>query len=120
MRVRALFGVLSTAPVLMAAVPSIPIAGIWKADPSADLVGPNGLEISDRFVAFGPNREKITNWTKDRDTIRIDTSAGHSYSFRQEADSRVCLVTTMRPAATIGSNGAMPVRCYTKDDKARN
>ncbi len=121
MRVRFLFGVVSLATVLVAAAePTLPIAGSWKAEPSPDLLGPGSLEISGQSIAFGPNREKITNWTKDRDTVRINTSVGHSYAFRQETDTRICLITTIRPAAPIGSGGAMPVRCYTKAENTRD
>ncbi|WP_454887441.1 hypothetical protein [Sphingomonas oryzagri] len=115
MRVRFPFGAVAIVPVLIAATePGIPIAGSWKAEPSADLLGPASLEISDRSIAFGPNREKIASWTKGRDLFRIDTSSGHSYAFRQETDARLCLVTAIRPAAAVGPGGGMPVRCYTK------
>jgi len=97
-----------------AAAEAPPISGAWTADPAPDIVGPAGLTISDQVIAFGPNSEKITQWLAERDLITIRTAIGHSYSFRKESDSRICLVSSLRPGKLVGAGSATTVRCYSK------
>ena len=92
----------------------LPISGNWYAEPSPGIVGPAGLTISDRSIAFGPNPEKITRWSTQENVVTIDTAAGHSYSFREDSASRICLVSSVRPRSVYGTSGAMQIRCYTK------
>ncbi|WP_454887396.1 hypothetical protein [Sphingomonas oryzagri] len=117
MRYATILTVTAMVPTLAAAATAAeapPISGAWVADPSSDIVGPAGLTISDRVIAFGPNSEKITQWSAERDLITIRTAIGHSYSFRKESDSRMCLVSSLKPGKLLGAGNAATVRCYSK------
>lgn len=115
MHTRCLFILLALAPAATAnAEDTLPIAGAWQAEPSPDFVGPSRLTISSEFIAFGPNREKVTRWNTDRDTVRVDTGSGHSYLFRQDTHDRICLVSSLRPVKALGSGAPAMVRCYAR------
>lgn len=115
MQTRTLPILLALTPVAMAnADENLPITGVWQAEPSPDLVGPTDLTISKEVISFGSNHEKVTGWNTERDTVTVDTGSGHIYSFRQETNNRICLLSSLRPSKTPGSGAAMPVRCYVK------
>lgn len=115
MRVPIIFAVAVLSPALVATTDDkIPIAGDWKAEPSPGIVGPAGLTISNRLIAFGSNSETIIRWSTQENIVIVDTAIGHSYSFRKETASRICLISSMRPRSVYGTSDAMQIRCYTK------
>jgi hypothetical protein len=113
--------VMLAAAVLGAAAPNeFPVRGVWRALPSAGVLGPDHLELSEKFIIFGNNREAVLKWTTAGSSTRILTQSGTTYVFNRQNPNRICLMASFRMGGATPDDAAFPIRCFQKDSVSRS